>query len=111
MKHTKSPSGRTHRLTERNGDAVTIRYQTTPQFDDQVQGDLVRKWRDTYAPNTHVGILPVFVDAALLDRGQTAPSLDYLKGYLAGLETADRRHSQIATTQQQIAKLEHTHGH
>ena len=41
--HTRSRSGRTHQLTI-NGTVVTLRYRTAPQFDDQVEGDLVRKY-------------------------------------------------------------------
>lgn len=45
--HTKSTSGKTHRLT--SGDKhVTLRYRETPAFDDRVQGDLWRKMQDEH---------------------------------------------------------------
>lgn len=53
IRHTKSESGRTHRLTVtvvhegigRTDETITtLRYKTTPAFDDQVQGDLIRKY-------------------------------------------------------------------
>lgn len=52
IRHTKSTSGRTHRLTVtkpgRTPMVVSLRYQSAPLFDDQVQGDLIRKFWDTY---------------------------------------------------------------
>lgn len=108
MKHTKSPSGRTHRLTEpRSGLHVEIRYRNAPQYDDQVQGDLARKFTREIHPIV-LGMVPVHVDATLLDAGQIAPSLDYLKGYLAGLtatETGANRTRVIRETREQISKL------
>jgi hypothetical protein len=56
IRHTKSTSGRTHRLTVTHPptgnwkkvpgkvEVVTLRYTSAPRFDDQVQGDLVRKY-------------------------------------------------------------------
>lgn len=62
IRHTKSTSGRTHRLTvvvthyEGNrsvfpdtkprveSTVITKRYKTVPEFDDQVQGDLIRQY-------------------------------------------------------------------
>lgn len=107
MKHTKSPSGRTHRLTDEKGTSVVLRYQTKPRFDDQVQGDLIRAYREKTGSGRAIGILPVHVDAALLDADQTEPSLDFLRGYLAGLEE-DRfgRNTAIQKTREQIARLE-----
>lgn len=109
MKHTKSPSGKTHALTSRTGEAVVLRYRERPQFDDQVQGDLIRKYRAETGDPTPIGILPVFVDAALLDRDQQAPSLDYLRGYLEGLQGVHGNASRadaIQRTRTEIARLE-----
>ena len=41
--HTKSTSGRTHRLTV-GDESVMLRYPSPPAYDDQVQGDLVRRY-------------------------------------------------------------------
>jgi hypothetical protein len=59
IRHTKSSSGRTHRLTITHPasgnyekipgkvETVTLRYREAPRYDDQVQGDLIRKyWRE-----------------------------------------------------------------
>lgn len=108
MKHTKSPSGKTHRLTDRKGESVTLRYRERPQFDDQVQGDLIRAYRTKTGSGEAIGIIPVHVDAALLDNGQQAPSLDYLRGYLAGLEAEGLKSTLVRETRQQIAALEAT---
>ena len=64
MKHTRSTSGRTHRLT--HGSAfVELRYTQAPRFTDQVQGDLIRKYHSTYDENVRVGVLPCTVDTSL----------------------------------------------
>ena len=57
MKHTKSPSGKTHRLTDRQGESVTLRYRERPQFDDQVQGDLIRSYRTKTGSGATIGRL------------------------------------------------------
>lgn len=115
LKHTKSPSGKTHVLTHVSKHPVptvtevAIRYRETPQYDDQVQGDLFRKMQAEHGLAYGVGILPVTIDPDLLDRGQQAPNLDYLRGYLAGLtEDPSMRHLSvlIRRTKEQIAKLE-----
>lgn len=111
MKHTKSPSGKTHRLTDRKGESVTLRYRERPQFDDQVQGDLIRAYRTKTGSGATIGRLDTFVDAALLDKGQQEPSLDYLRGYLFGLEAGYGQGQQhirdaISEVREQIARLE-----
>jgi hypothetical protein len=85
--HTKSPSGRTHVLTDK-GLSVTLRYHEAPRFDDQVQGDLMRKFQREVNPKFTAGIIPVKVDPTIIDRGARPQSPDYLRGYLAGLEAA-----------------------
>ncbi len=74
IRHTKSTSGRTHVLTATNGqrtESVQIRYATAPEFEDQVQGDLVRKMWVTVADGFDftgpIGIVPggVTVDPSL----------------------------------------------
>ena len=109
MKHTKSPSGRTHRLQDEKGTYVVLRYRHRPDFDDQVQGDLIRKYREKTGSPRPIGTLPVHVDAALLDKDQQQPSLDYLRGYLEGLEGVRGNASRadaIRNTRAQIAALE-----
>jgi len=111
MKHTKSPSGKTHRLQDEKGTYVVLRYQTKPRFDDQVQGDLIRAYREKTGSGRTIGVLPVHVDAALLDADQTEPSLDYLRGYLAGLEVGSmppvsETAALIRDTRDRIARLE-----
>lgn len=108
MKHTKSPSGKTHRLQDEKGTYVVLRYRHRPDFDDQVQGDLIRKYREKTGSARPIGVLPVHVDAALLDQGQQQPSLDYLRGYLEGLEyeAMQPRAAAIRNTRAQIAALE-----
>lgn len=111
LKHTKSPSGKTHALTDpKTGQAVTKHFHIRPQFDDQVQGDLIREFSRTIFPVV-IGQLPVHVDPALLDKGQKAPSLDYLRGYLDGLEGGYGQGQQsirdeVKRTREQIARLE-----
>lgn len=117
LKHTKSPSGKTHRLTYKTAHQppqvteVTLRYRESPQFDDQVQGDLLRKMQRDYGLAYGVGRLSTYIDPDLLDRDQKPHSLDYLRGYLAGLEIARGQGQQanrdaITTAREQIAKLE-----
>lgn len=107
FKHTKSPSGRTHALTDtKTGQSVTKHYTTKPRFDDQVQGDLIREFSRTIFPVV-IGVLPVRIDPELLDKGQKAPSLDFLRGYLEGLEYGIApRTDAIRRTREQIARLE-----
>ncbi len=109
LKHTKSPTGRTHRLTDpKSGQCVTKHYVETPRFDDQVQGDLIREFSRTIFPVV-IGILPTSIDPMLRDKGQKAPNLDYLRGYLAGLtakEMGAQRTHVIKSTREQIARLE-----
>lgn len=111
LKHTVSPSGKTHRLTDpKTGQSVQLAYQSRPQFFDQVQGDLIRKFSREIFPVV-IGQLPWRTDPAILDRGQSAPSLEYLRGYLAGLEiateTARADHAALVkSTREQIAALE-----
>ena len=78
VRFTKSTSGRTYRLTHTGRPtgnwakipgrtmSVTTRYVTAPQFDDQVLGDLIRKFEAR-----HPGILPPIgiLGNARLDRG------------------------------------------
>lgn len=115
LKHTKSPSGRTHQLTDpKTGQAVTKHYATTPQYDDQVQGDLIREFSRTIFPVV-IGRLPVHIDPDLLDKGQKPHSLEYLRGYLAGLEIArgqgqQRNRDAIEEVREKIAKLEAQRG-
>lgn len=117
LKHTKSPSGKTHRLTHKTAHpvpvetAVTLRYLQAPQYDDQVQGDLIRKMQREHGLAMGVGILPVTIELDLRDSDQQEPSLDYLRGYLAGLEGGYGQGQQhirdaIQRTREQIAKLE-----
>lgn len=111
LKHTVSPSGKTHRLTDpKTGQFVQLQYQSKPQFADQVQGDLIRKYSREIFPVV-IGRLDWSTDPTLLDKGQKAPSLDYLRGYFAGLNYASGEHSRaiekvIRETREQIAKLE-----
>lgn len=83
LRHTKSPSGRTHRLTHTGGRTgnlrvfpgvpgtvteTTIRYKSAPRFDDQVQGDLIRRFENEHPGILPaVGILPVTIDPNLSD--------------------------------------------
>lgn len=117
LKHTKSPSGKTHRLTHKSPHpvpvvrSVTLHYRERPQFDDQVQGDLIRKMQAEHNLAWGVGSLYVSIDPDLLDKGQKPHSLDYLRGYLAGLEIARGQGQQanrdaITKAREQIAKLE-----
>lgn len=95
IRHTKSTSGRTHRLTvtTRKGHgafqtvpesneithAVTLRYKTTPTYDDQVQGDLIRKYWAEGGKISPIGRVPEGVqvdpelDAEELERGRPTP--------------------------------------
>ncbi|MDZ4234974.1 MAG: hypothetical protein U1C73_14740 [Dietzia sp.] len=85
IRHTKSTSGRTHRLTVATAAQrpvvrmVTLTYREAPQFDDQVQGDLIRKyWADggTVSP---IGTIPDSpridpeLDAIEAERGRPTP--------------------------------------
>jgi hypothetical protein len=79
IRHTKSTSGRTHRLTVTHPptgnwkkvpgrvEVTTIRYQTTPKFDDQVQGDLIRRYWARGGKVKPIGRVPFspLVDPAL----------------------------------------------
>ncbi len=70
IRHTKSTSGRTHRLTvTKTGQepmVVSLRYQSTPLFDDQVQGDLIRKFWNTFGFQ-HTGPLGRVADSPRID--------------------------------------------
>ncbi|WNN95121.1 hypothetical protein SEA_MAGRITTE_170 [Microbacterium phage Magritte] len=108
LKHTVSPSGKTHRLTDpKTGQFVQLQYQSKPQFTDQVQGDLIRKYSREIFPVV-IGQLPWRTDPELMDKGQREPSLDYLRGYLAGLEMGgqQRNRDAILGVREQIAALE-----
>lgn len=76
--HTKSTSGRTHRLAA--GDiTTTIRYKTTPQFDDQVQGDLVRRMQSEHPtlalswPSSGMATIDTALDVTERDRSRPTP--------------------------------------
>lgn len=79
IRFTKSTSGRTYRLTHTGRPtgnwakvpgritSVTTRYVTAPQFDDQVLGDLIRKF---WAQHPDVALPPIgILGKARLDRG------------------------------------------
>lgn len=122
IRHTKSTSGRTHRLTVKAPDTghfklvpgeirtVTLNYREAPAWDDQVQGDLLRKFERQYPgilPN--IGIVP---GGVAIDRGldmieaetdyrdslkvryeeqriaTSDPRLAYLRGYVDALQAA-----------------------
>lgn len=60
VRHTKSPSGRTHQLqvtSKGRTQSVNLRYKTAPSFDDRVAGDLIRKFQQTVDPKFAVGYL------------------------------------------------------
>ncbi|QIQ63677.1 hypothetical protein SEA_NIKE_97 [Microbacterium phage Nike] len=75
-KHTKSTSGRTHRLTYQD-QSVQRQYREAPKFDDQVQGDLWRHARDSYGqwpwPSSGQAIIDPALDALERDRLRPTP--------------------------------------
>ena|SRR6478735_2496194 len=96
IRHTKSTSGRTHRLTvtrkrfygnrqvfdiepQVTTHVVTKRYKTAPQFDDQVQGDLIRQYWAEGGDVTPIGRIPdspridPTLDAEERELGQPTP--------------------------------------
>lgn len=71
IRHTKSFDGRVHRLTHTGAPTgnlrkipgaihyVELRYRTAPRFDDQVQGDLIRKfWKEHPGVQDVIGRVP-----------------------------------------------------
>lgn len=115
LKHTVSPSGKTHRLTDpKSGASVQLAYTTKPRFFDQVQGDLIRKFSSEIFPVV-IGMIPVHIDPGLQDRGEPAPNLDHLRGFLAGMDAAEitplaEHAALVARTREQIARLEAQRG-
>lgn len=84
IRHTKSTSGRTHVLTvtTRYGrnlafsrtHTVVKKYKTAPQFDDQVQGDLIRQYWAEGGQVSPIGRVPggVTIDPVLDEREKEA---------------------------------------
>ncbi len=80
IRHTRSTSGRTHRLTLTHPDTgnykkvpgrveiVELRYATSPRFNDQVQGDLIRKYWAEGGQVSPIGHIPF--------GGEVDPELD-----------------------------------
>lgn len=58
IRHTKSTSGRTHVLLIDDKPVIALRYATAPQFDDQVQGDLIRQYWAEGGEIKPIGLIP-----------------------------------------------------
>lgn len=104
--HTKSTSGRTHRLNV-NGTVVELRYREVAHndhiHDEQVEGDLVRKYWKEGGVVTPIGIIGCRIDPALdaeeKDWDRLSPeqiATTVLKAARWDPETHDQLHRMIA---------------